>query len=204
MSVRKPWAGLVAALAMVLLPAGPSFAQTAEQEALALTITQTMFRLIDVKASISSGAAASIATADFLKQTRPEWGPLFIDALNEEVDADEPQIEAMFAHALAKNFTADELKAGVTVLNDPTMELVFQAAAKHQPLPQHTGQPCARDCMKAMSSPAGASFMRKFGNLGTILDAKMTRDIVIVIVPGMFTRFGEKAKAYELAHKSGG
>jgi len=204
MRLRNACTALACAVAVAALPAGPSYAQSAEQHAVAIQITGVMFQIVDMKGLIAAGASSSLAKSNFLQDTRPEWGPLFVDAINEEVAADEPAMEGVFADVLAKHLSADELRAGLAIMSDTEMQKVIRAAARHEPAPPTSNPPCGRACMKAIGSPAGTAFMDKFSKIDGLLDANVTRDLAVLILPGVFIRFGEKAKAYEKAHQPGG
>jgi hypothetical protein len=77
------------------------------------------------------------------------------------------------------------------------------AASRHQPAPPASNPPCGGDCMKAMASPAGRSFMTKFGDLGAVMDKSFQSELIAIIAPGMFIRFGQKAQASERARAAG-
>jgi hypothetical protein len=197
--MRFRGAAVAAATLLALGAATPAPAQTADREKLALEMTHVLLQAVDFNALIAAGAEQSIGHSDFMK-VRPEWTPLMLDALKEEVVADQPRIEAMMAHAMASSFTADELRAGIVVLNAPEMRGVIAAAVKHQAPPTLGNPPCSGDCMAALTSPAGQSFARKAGNLGTVLTPELQRQVTVAIVPGFMIRFGEKARAYDQAH----
>ena len=47
-----------------------------------------------------------------------------------------------------------------------------------------------------MGTPAGQSFLKKFGNIGPIMDASKS-ELGHVLLPGFFQRFGDKAATLE-------
>lgn len=198
MRIRGLWM-VAAGLLGALTTAPPALAQSAEQEQVAMQVTHILMDAIDFKSQIAGGAEKALAGMDFTK-VRPEWRPLMLDAFREELDADQPQIEAIMAHAIAKGFTTDELKAGLVVLNAPEMRAVLKAVARHEPTPPPANPPCAPECVTAITSPAGRAFAAKAANISNLLNEDLQKKVVVAIVPGVFVRFGEKARAYDRTH----
>ena len=203
MKVRNICIALLGAALTAALPV-TALAQTPEQEKLGVALSHEIFQAVDIKTGIAAGAATALAKEDFLQGARPEWSRLLVEALNEEVEQDGPAMEAVLGHTLAKRFTAEEMSAGLVVLRDPAMRAIMGAASRHQPTPPASNPPCGRDCMTAMASPAGRAFMTKFSDLGAVMDKKFQGELIAVIAPGMFIRFGQKAQASERARAAAG
>ena len=198
MSFRRLCAAAAAALSIGLAAASAAAAPAAGGEQLGTAISHEVFQIIDFGKLIAQGAGASISKSDFLADVRPEWPQLFLDAMSEEVQQDGPAMERMFGAILAKNFSAGELQAGLTILSDPQFKAILVAQYRKQP-PPSTPSPCGPACMSAMQSADGRAFMEKFGKLGDILDKRAQREFAAILLPGVFRRFGEKAEAAERA-----
>ena len=170
-----------------------------DADELGRTLAHELFDIIDFPKLVAAGAANSLTKSDLLSDVRPEWPKLLMDSLNEEVQADQPVFEKMFGKIMTSTFTLEELQAGVIVMHDPKLRAMLIARMHNEAAPAQSGEPCGRDCMRIMSTPTGQSFMRKFGDIGNVLDKPVQREFAAVLMPGLFKRFGEKAQAAEAA-----
>jgi len=197
-SIRVGAAALAAAFS--LLAGAPALAQapagappSAEQVRLGVQFAGQMLDVLDLNAIMARSLTTSLADGDFGK-IEPRWKDFFVEAMGEEIKADHAAIVATMGRAFARNFTADELQAGLTVFRDPAMATVMRALSAGQPAPAGVNlQPAT---LQAMASPAGRGFQTKFGNLEKLMDSSKS-DLIHVLVPGFFQRFGEKAVALE-------
>jgi hypothetical protein len=182
------------ALAGALALGGAARAQDADSVRIATQVAHQMFTAMDFADLIRQGAMANTGALDAFAKFRPEWKALIIQAMDEAVAKDTPQMEAMFGAHLAKSMSKDELSAALVVFRDPQARAAIGAYAHHQTPQGDAAKPCAAECLRAMASPAGRSFMTK---LQTAFGADMQADMVAAIVPDMFILFGQKAKAAE-------
>jgi hypothetical protein len=187
-------AGLVISLALM---AAPASAASVDRDALGLAITHELLGVLPLN-TVFDKAVEPMGDM-FSKVSRPEWTPLFKDAAHEELAAQMPQIEAMFAQRIFASFTVEELEAGANLLHGPAGEPLKSAmatASTGQPMPKPSPA-VQREFEKAMRNPAGRGFVEKLAKLDRDMGERFGRDIVPVVIPGMFRRFGEKAEAYE-------
>jgi hypothetical protein len=80
------------------------------------------------------------------------------------------------------------------VFHDPAMATVMKALSAGQPAP--TGVNLQPATLQLMGGPAGRAFLAKFGNLEKLMEGSKN-DLIHVLVPGFFQRFGDKAAAFE-------
>jgi hypothetical protein len=195
-------AAALAVSAGLLIGTSPASAQTpaqappsAEQVQLGVQFAEQMLGAMDLNALFAKSMTAGIGGAggEMLK-IEPKWQGYFVEAMTEEFRADHAAIVTVMGRAFARNFTVDELKVGVTVFRDPAMALVMKAFAAGQPAP--TGLTLQPASNQAMASPAGQSFATKFAAQAATL-AGSKDELVRVLIPGFFQRFGEKAAALE-------
>ncbi|MGZ3275192.1 MAG: hypothetical protein ACXU82_02640 [Caulobacteraceae bacterium] len=191
----------IAALGVALVLTGaapPALAQappSREQVQLGIAFCDQMLAVMDINAMMAKSMTASFAgpDGDFVK-IEPKWRDYFLDAMNEEIKADHAAIVATMGRAFAKSFTAEELQVGIVVFRDPAMAGVMKALAAGQPAPADVKlQPATA---QAMASPAGRSFAAKFAQIDAVMNGAKS-DLVHVLIPGFFQRFGEKAGALE-------
>jgi hypothetical protein len=182
---------LAAALALGLCVAS-AHAQPADTAQLGTEVAHELFTAVNMSELMRQGALSNASAFDAFSKVRPEWKPLMLEAIDETVVQDRPVLETVLGRAFAKSMTAEELTAGLTVFRDPQARAAIAAATRHE----STGAApnCSRECMRAMSSPAGARFLRK---MQTAMGPELQSDIVAAMVPDLFIRFGEKAKAAE-------
>ncbi len=187
--------GLLASAPPASAQASAATQPSAEQVRLGIQFSEQMLSAMDLKTLLAKSMTASLGGQDgeFLK-IEPKWQDFFVEAMAEEFQADHAAIVTVMGRAFAKNLTADELQVGLTVFRDPAMPVVMRAMTTGQSPPAGlTLQPATA---QAMATPAGRSFSAKFANLAPTL-AGSKSDLVRVLVPGFFQRFGDKAAALE-------
>jgi hypothetical protein len=168
---------------------------SAEHARLGVQFSEQMLSVMDLNALFAKSMTASMGGAggDLLK-IEPKWQDFFVEAMTDEFKADHAAIVTVMGRAFARSLTADELKVGVLVFRDPAMATVMKALAAGQPPPSGlTLQPATN---QAMATPAGQSFVSKFGSLAPTM-AGSKDELIHVLLPGFFQRFGEKAAALE-------
>jgi hypothetical protein len=199
--MRTSLKAVAAALAVtfgLLAGATSASAQTppsAEQLQLGAQFSEQMLADMDLKALMAKSMTDSLGgpSGDLLK-IEPKWQDFFVDAMTEEFKADHAAIVAVMGRAFASSLTADELKVGLAVFRDPAMPVVMKAQAAGQPPPAGLNlQPAT---LQAMATPAGRSFATKFATLAPTM-AGSKDDLVHILIPGFFQRFGDKAVALE-------
>ena len=196
-SIRSAAAALAVAFGL-LASASSASAQappSPEQLQLGMQFSEQMLAVMDLKALMAKSMTDSLggANGEFLK-IEPKWQDFFVDAMTEEFKADHLAIVTVMGRAFARSLTADELKVGIAVFRDPAMPVVMKAQAAGQPPPAGlTLQPAT---VQAMATPAGRSFATKFATLAPTM-AGSKDDLIHVLIPGFFQRFGDKAVALE-------
>jgi hypothetical protein len=191
--------GLALALAWGAPPASAQAPASAppspEQLQLGVQFSEQMLAVMDLKALMAKSMTDSLGgpNGDLLK-IEPKWQDFFVDAMTEEFTADHAAIVTVMGRAFARNLTADELKVGIAVFRDPAMPVVMKAQAAGQPPP--TGLALQPETLQAMATPAGRSFVTKFAPLAPTM-AGSRDDLIHVLIPGFFKRFGDKAVALE-------
>lgn len=133
-------------------------------------------------------------------------GPMLYEAVREASletwnDA-RPHVEAILTHALAENFSADELAAGSAFLQGPDQGYAFEIyinkttdEAKRKPLSDRAAAALAR----LESTDAGRRFVADAtAKDGPIVKARL--DLIAAIAPGWILRFSDKLDAAEAAH----
>jgi len=180
-----------AAVSANLALAGAGLAQPGPSDQLGRQVAHELFTAVNMAGLIRQGALNNSAGLEAFGKIRPEWKPLMLEAMDETVSEDQPALEGVLGRAMAKTMTADELSAGLTVFRDPQARTAIAAAARHE----NVGAPtCSQECLHAMGSPAGMGFMRK---MQTAFGPEAQTEMMAVVVPDMFIRFGQKAKAAE-------
>ena len=191
MNRRRLATTAVMAVSLNLAAAGLGLAQPAP-DALGQQVAHEMLAAVDMVDLVKQGAVHNAAAFDAFGKVRPEWKALMLEAIDEAVTQDTPEIEALLGRALARSMTADELNAGLIFFRDPQARAAIAAASRHQPVA--SAGSCSPECMRAMNSPAGRGFMQK---MGVALGPQAQADMIALVVPDMLIRFGEKAKAAE-------
>lgn len=182
----------VLALGLNLAAAGLGLAQPAATDALGRQVAHELLSAVDMVDLVKQGAMSNAGAFDAFGKVRPEWKALMLEAIDEAVTQDAPGIEALLGRALAKSMSADELNAGLVVFRDPQARAAIAAASRHQPVASSAS--CSSECLRAMNSPAGRGFLQK---MGAAFGPQAQTDMIALVVPDMFIRFGEKAKAAE-------
>jgi hypothetical protein len=191
MRLSKLALAAAAVLSLDLAFAGPGLAQPAPSDQLGRQVAHELFTAVNMPALVRQGALSNSSGLEAFAKVRPEWKPLIVEALDETVTEDQPALEGVLGRALAKTMTADELAAGLTVFRDPQARAAIAAATRHE----NVGAPsCSQDCLRAMGTPAGMGFMQK---MRTAFGPEAQAEMMAVVVPDMFIRFGQKAKAAE-------
>jgi hypothetical protein len=168
---------------------------SADQVRLGVQFSEQMLSVMDLNTLFAKSMTASMGGAggDLLK-IEPKWQGFFVEAMTDEFKADHAAIVTVMGRAFARSFTADELKVGVAVFRDPAMPTVMKAIAAGQPPP--TGLNLLPATGQIMTTPAGQSFVTKFAQLAPTM-AGSKDELIHVLLPGFFQRFGEKAAALE-------
>ncbi|MDP2258785.1 MAG: hypothetical protein Q8J89_03600 [Caulobacter sp.] len=193
--------GVLTALAVLLAAATvgitPAMARDSEADRLGQEMSSIIFDAINFRDVMIKGAASELGSMKDLAEGRPEWPGLLQESIVEEFDHDMPAIKAMLGRGFARHFTVEELRAGVVILADPGLQQIMKAAAANSPPP--TPEPTMSKKVERLSqTPAGRSFLEKFGNIDGMLEG-LSRDLIVEIIPGTFRRFADKADALEAA-----
>ncbi len=193
--------GLLASLAVLLaaatVGATPASARDAEADRLGQELSSIIFTAIDFRGIIIKGAALELGSMEDLAEGRPEWPRLLQESIIEEFDHDMPAIKSMLGRGFAKYFTIEELRAGVVILADPGLQQIMKAAASGAPLPDPEPK-MSRNVERLTQTPAGLSFLEKFGSIDKMLEG-LSQDLIVEVIPGTFRRFADKADALEAA-----
>lgn len=193
---------LAIAAAITILGAAPACAQpaqAAEQAQLARAVAHELFTAMNATDAIIKGMNNASGALDVMAKYRPGWPALIAQSMREEVVVDEPLFENLFARELASRLSADELKAGLTIVRDPQIRAGIAAAAAGQPRPAQSGAPCGRACLSAIQSRPGRAFMATLANAKEMFEGRFMSDAVALLIPGTFRRFAEKTEPVERA-----
>jgi hypothetical protein len=134
-----------------------------------------------------------------LVAVRPDWDPIFRQALADELDHDMPVIESMIGVALGKTFSVNEMQAGLKIVADPGLKAIYTAAQNHAPEPP--GAAVSKETDALMDTPAGGSFVKKLQTISDVMDPVQI-EVMATLMPGVFKRFGEKAEAAEVTKRA--
>ncbi len=163
----------------------------------ATAVTHAIFQAVDMQSVVLASIQGTFDESR-MQMPRPEWNPLFKQAMLAELVRHMPDMEASFGRTMAGSYSESELRAGAAFLASPIglrlMSMLKaktsgQTVAELTPGEQATLQQAARD-------PELARFMDKFGK-GLQIPSSVTQDFVALILPDVFIRFGEAAKAAE-------
>jgi hypothetical protein len=183
---------LAAALALLAAPASHAAVTPLQAQ-----MAQKMLDFIDFKSQVQAGMEASTLPGALL-DTRPDWRPLFKAAVADELAHDMPVIDSMVGQTLGGTFTDDEIKAGLTIVSDPNLRIIYLAA-------QSGGRPpdvqIAKATEDALATPAGQSFAGKLQTIDGVFQPLLV-DVTATLVPGVLRRFGEKAEAAEVQRRA--
>jgi hypothetical protein len=185
---------LFCALALGLAPQVAQ-AQGQTPDALGASIVHNLFGAVDLKGLITKSLGALPASLGEILKARPAWGPLMTETMGDEFVNDRPEIEALIGHRLAAVLTPEELQTGAEITADPGI-LSLVAAAAGAPTSGSAPAPSAK-AIRLAQTPAGQSFIAKLGKQETMMDPATTREMVAIIIPGWFQRFGKQAAALE-------
>jgi hypothetical protein len=186
--------GAVLAALMMLATGAPALAQSAEKIQLAQGIARELFGAVDFTHLVAEGAKSSMGDLGQSVAARPEWSQMIADALNEQLAAGREPMEAVFARRLAVVFTVEELRAGQAIISDPAIARGIGASTRGE---DSRGDVCSRPCMRAMDSPAGRAFVRKFGDTDRFFDKEAEAEFVAAIMPGFLRRLADKIESGE-------
>ncbi len=187
---------LSCALALGLAPQAAR-AQGETPDALGVSIVHSLFSAVDLKALITKSLENMPASLGELLKARPAWGPLMTETMGDEFVNDRPEIEALIGHRLAVILSPDELRTGAQIMADPGI-LSLVAAASGATTSGGAAVPSAA-AIRLAQTPAGQSFVAKLGKQDTLMDPATTREMIAIILPGWFQRFGKQAAALEHA-----
>jgi hypothetical protein len=183
---------LTAVFALTLSLAGPAAAQASKDSG--RQVAHALFSGLNMPELVRDGAMQNANALAAFEKIRPAWKGLFLDALQEAIAKDQPEMEAALARVFERDFSEDELSAALSVFSDPQAQLAIAAAARHQPAP-NAATTCSRACLRAISSPAGQRFLTKFSK--AFSGPEMQSEMMAAVAPDLFIIFGEKAKAAE-------
>jgi hypothetical protein len=202
----------LAALAAVLLATAPAFAAaqadappsasvSPEASRLGVEVAHAMFARMDWQAMLQKqgGLDNMLKAFDELK-VRPRWGQLAREALSDEFGSGTSEVDEAVGRVFARHFTLEELRAGDDLMRGPTGDAFAQAAADAAAgRPVTPPSPAAQAALRAAAStPAGASFIRKIGNLNAVApEAEEAAGAAAAI--GWIRSFSDKASAAEAA-----
>jgi len=189
-------AGLALAF-MAMAGAGDVRAQTPEAEALGARIAHLIFEAVDFDAVMIRAVREKAVGVDGL-ESRPEWVAYLREAMAEEIAHDMPAFERLFGLTLAKSLSVEELKAGIIIMSDPTIQATMAAGAQKKETPP--GQP-SREAERAAGSAAGRGFLKRMDRLETMFD-DLEGEFLGEIMPGTFRRLADKIDAGEQARKT--
>lgn len=188
---------LIATAAALALLAPAAHAATAPASGLSVQLASKLLDFIDYKNQVRRNMQGSTLPPE-LVAVRPEWDPIFKQAMTEELDHDMPVIDSMLGSALGKTFSDDEMKAGLKIVADPGLKAIYAAAQAGGAEPQ--GVSVSKETDALMDTPAGASFVKKLQGIDTVL-APVQIEVMATVMPGVLRRFGEKADAAEIAKR---
>jgi hypothetical protein len=184
--------------ALALLAPAFAHAATAPASGLSVQLASKLLDFIDYKTQVRRNMQGSTLPPE-LVAVRPNWDPIFKQAMTEELDHDMPVIESMLGATLGKTFSDDEMKAGLKIVADPGLKAIYAAAQAGGSEPQ--GVAISKETDALMNTPAGASFVKKLQGIDTVL-APVQIEVMATVMPGVLRRFGEKADAAEIAKRS--
>ena len=190
--MRRTVTAVAAGLALLAASGGSAFAQSAEAHALGLKVSQATFRALPLEALISKATESGAKDAFSEVKSRPEWAGYLADALAEELKHDMPTVERLVGTALARSLTIEELRAGVTIMEDPGMQKAIAASAAGK-TPAVNPSPSAE---RALGTAAGRSFLEKMEGIDKIM-APLLDEFLIELMPGALRRFADKIDAGE-------
>lgn len=190
-----------AAVGAALFLAGPALAQPTVPQHFSRMVAHDLIGALDLKAILMQAEPTLEHSLDSFN-ARPEWPALMQDAAHETFNSDLPEIEQMFADALAERFTVGELQAAAAFFKSPGGEYALKVVAAQSrgeaaPPPSALQEQSMRTFMR---NPDGAGFIHKFADLNAAMPS-LEQDFIALIMPDLLIRFGEKAKADEAARR---
>ena len=191
------------ALAGAMALVSPAAAQAIADDQLGARFAHDIFGGMNMRAVFEKQMAAQTAGLNAFA-VRPGWPDLFRQAIIDELESDMPVIERIVGRSFNQGFTPDELRAGISLFEgDQSAELMadFKAASEGQK-PAPPSPALNRALGKMSQTPAGRGFMQKLGKMGDMVTSAKS-DMVAAVMPGVFIRFGEKARAAEAAAEPG-
>jgi hypothetical protein len=193
--MHRGFIAVAVGLSLLLAPAAQ--AQTAEQKALGAQVAGLIFQAISFDDLITKEIQGDPDKLFGDVRSRPEWGRFLVEAMKEEVQHDLPALEQLFGDSLAKAMSLEELKAGVALLSEPTMQQALKAyGAGGEP----AGEP-SREAERLASSRAGRAFLARFEKIDDLI-TPLEDEFVAELLPGAFRRFADKVEAGEQARKA--
>jgi hypothetical protein len=207
LSLRKALAGSLALALCVGAPAmsraqatapAPAAAPTSEAERLGAQLAGVLLDAIDLKGALRQGMSRG-AEGFAMFKSRPEWRTMLLEAMAEEFAAKRTQIAAVIGRSLARKLSEGELRAGVALLTSPGVaDYIAEAARKGG----EAGEPPAavqRAMQRTVRTAEGRDFLQKFSRADEMLTPEDQEAAAIIVVPGAFQRFGQRAEAAEAA-----
>lgn len=188
---------LSAVAALVLASAPTAHAQSSAPSERGVRAAELMLQAMDFRALILKEMSGDVKQFVSDVPSRPEWGGYLLDAMAEEVEHDLPAFAVLLGGVLAKQLTPDELKVGVQILSDPTMQAAMRTASSGV---EPAEQP-SRELEQLASSRSGRSFLKKLEGMETFIEP-LQDEFVAELLPGAFRRFADKVDAAEQARKA--
>lgn len=188
---------LGAVAALVLASAPTAHAQSSAPSELGVRAAELMLQAMDFRALILKEMSGDVKQFVSDVPSRPEWGGYLLDAMAEEVEQDLPAFAVLLGDVLAKQLTPDELKVGVQILSDPTMQAAMRTASSGV---EPAEQP-SRELERLASSRSGRSFLKKLEGMEAFIEP-LQDEFVAELLPGAFRRFADKVDAAEQARKA--
>jgi len=178
--------GLMAAV--VLWGSAAAAAESPAKMALAGQVSRQVLASVDIESAMQAGLEESSRQGMFA--LRPEWRQFMGDAFREQIVRDRELMVALMSRAMSPRFSEEELKAGAAILADPSV----RANPRCRGLGGGPAPTAATN--RLMASPAGKSFMSKFGEINEILQP-VQNQFISSMLPGVMRSFGEKAEAHD-------
>lgn len=164
-----------------------------EHDVLAARLMRIVLDLqgIDLVKGVIAGASSA---GGFMKvAARPQWDGFFTQAVADEVRADEAQVDALMGKATFAAFSTAEIQAGIAFLSSPGGRVLATL-----PSSETTRSPAAESAMKTLlGTSAGRGFNTKFSSLDSRGSDAASREIIALIMPGVFDRLSQAIRADE-------
>jgi len=184
-------------LAQTAPPASPASPAPSERLRMGLEFSQDLFQSLDLGAAAVNGMGdMGAAFADV--KGRPDWEALFKQSAVEELNQDRPKISRYLGRMFADYFTEAELRVALKMMSGPAgadLARIMSATAKGEKPPPISPEG-TRALAQLSREPGAQTFFVKFSKVDSIMKP-FEEDIVPMVLPGIFKRFGEKTQAEE-------